>query len=159
MAYSGSTPPSSQITGANRNIQVLRGLTTNRSLLSCTSDGLKVDLFSEDDNSGRQRWNIILVNGFNDVYNIIISGGVSSGRRFLSCTADGRVDLYDKDDGSGRQRWQFVGQKKNIPSYYQIKVVGGTNPNVVFLSCTADGLKVDLYTKDDGSGRQRWQLQ
>ena len=35
--------------------------------------------------------------------------------------------------------------------------------NMIFpdrlLSCTADGTKVDLFPIDDGSGRQRWDIQ
>ena len=150
----------STITGNKRNLQVLRGLTSNRSLLSCTADGTKVDLWNTDDGSGRQEWNISLVAGYNDVYNIKVAGGTAGGRVFLSCTKDGAtVDLWTSDDGSGRQRWQFVPLSSNIPSYYQIKVVGGVDTGRVFLSCTADGTKVDLWNTDDGSGRQRWQLQ
>jgi hypothetical protein len=90
------------------NIQILRGLINNRSLLSCTGDGTKVDLFPQDDKSGRQRWIFEPVEG--DIYNIIVSGGVTSGRKFLSCTSDGtKVDLFGEDDGSGRQRWQIQG--------------------------------------------------
>jgi hypothetical protein len=148
------------IVGTQRNMQVLRGLSSNRSLLSCTPDGDKVDLWATDDDSGRQEWDITLVAGFNDIYNIKVHGGNSTQRVFLSCTSDGnKVDLWNKDDGSGRQRWQFVPLNSNIPNYYQIKVVGGVEGGRVFLSCTEDGNKVDLWNKDDGSGRQRWQLQ
>ena len=150
----------STIAGNNRNIQVLRGLTTDRSLLSCTPDGTKVDLLNTDDGSGRQQWNITLVAGYTDIYNIKVSGGNSTDRVYLSCTPDGtKVDLYKADDGSGRQRWQFVQLSSNIPDYYNIKVVGGVNSGRVYLSCTPDGTKVDLLNTDDGSGRQRWQLQ
>jgi hypothetical protein len=48
------------IVGNNRNIQVLRGLSSNRSLLICNSDGFKVDLWNTDDYSGRQEWDIML---------------------------------------------------------------------------------------------------
>jgi len=37
----------------------------------------------------------------------------------------------------------------------EIRVSGGTNAGEDFLSCTAKGL-VDLYSKNDGSGRQTW---
>ncbi|POZ60231.1 hypothetical protein [Chromobacterium alticapitis] len=150
----------SDLQGKNQNIQVLRGLSSNRSLLSCSSDGKVVDLWSVDDSSGRQQWDIVLVSGYVDVYNIIISGGTTGGRKYLSCTEDGsKVDLWEVDDGSGRQRWNFVPLNSNIPSYFNIKVVGGVNSGRVYLSCTADGAKVDLWATDDGSGRQRWQRQ
>ena len=139
---------------------MLRGLSSDRSLLSCTPDGVKVDLFNTDDGSGRQKWDITPVDGYNDVYNIKVSAGNSTDRVFLSCTGDGvKVDLFNTDDGSGRQRWQFVPLSSNIPSYFQIKVVGGVDGGRVYLSCTGDGTKVDLWNPDDGSGRQRWQLQ
>lgn len=142
------------------NFQVLRGLSSNRSLLSCTSAG-KVDLFSTDDGSGRQRWYIVPVTGFPEVYNIKVQGGTDPGKTFLSCTADGeKVDLFSHDDGSGRQRWRFVAVSGSpICSYHNILVVGGVNNGRIYLSCTADGTKVDLIKEDDGSGRQRWQTQ
>lgn len=40
------------------NVQIVRGLETNRDLLSCKYDGTAVDLWSYDDGSGRQRWKI-----------------------------------------------------------------------------------------------------
>lgn len=148
------------ITGKQRNLQVLRGLASNRSLMSCPPDGSKVDLWIVDDGTGRQEWNIAPVAGFTDVFNIKVSGGNSTDRVFLSCGGDGvTVDLWNVDDGSGRQRWQFIPISSNIPSYYQIKVVGGVEGGRVFLSCSPDGTRVDLWTEDDGSGRQRWQLQ
>jgi hypothetical protein len=145
------------------NMQVLRGLTSSRSLLSCTGDGTKVDLWSKDDGSGRQRWTFvpIKVQGEEEVYNIIVESGLSSNRKYLSCTSDGtKVDLWSKDDGSGRQRWEiFPVQNSPTPDTYIIKVCEGVATDRRYLSCTADGGKVDLYSKDDGSGRQRWQIQ
>ena len=38
---------------------------------------------------------------------------------------------------------------------YPIKIFGGTNSGETFLSTTAAG-QVDLFHRDDGSGRQRW---
>ncbi|WP_279290193.1 hypothetical protein [Clostridium cibarium] len=35
------------------NVQILRGLQTNRSLLSCTADGSEINLWSIDDGMGR----------------------------------------------------------------------------------------------------------
>lgn len=43
---------------------------------------------------------------------------------------------------------------------YNIQVdFRGTNAGKIFLSCTKDGSIVDLYDKDDASGRQRWVLE
>lgn len=142
------------------NLQVLRGLTGNRSLLSCNGDGTTVDLWTNDDGSGRQEWNFVQVAG-TELYNIIVNGGVTSDRRYLSCTADGMVvDLWTSDDGSGRQRWRLI-SVDNSPTCntYLIRVSEGVSSDRRDLSCTADGGKVDLWTTDDGSGRQRWQIQ
>ncbi len=141
------------------NIQILRGLTGNRSLLSCTSDGVKVDLWSRDDGSGHQQWDIIQIG--DNVYNIKVHAGVTTARVFLSCTNNGFiVDLYDRVDESGRQKWQLIPvQNSPTPNTFLIKVLSGVITNRVYLSCTSDSLKVDLFDRDDGSGRQRWQIQ
>ena len=139
-------------------LQVLRGLSTNNSLLSCNSGG-GVDLFNQDDGSGRQKWQLQLLN--DKVFNIIVSGGTNPDKKYLSCAADGnRVDLYSQDDGSGRQKWLFKAVPTNplIPAYYQISPFAGV-AGIKYLSCAVDGSVVDLFNQDDGSGRQRWQLQ
>lgn len=145
------------------NLQVLRGLSTNRSLLSCQASGGVVDLWYEDDASGRQRWVMNPVEGAPaNVYNFTVYGGTNPGELYLSVASDGSsVDLAGSDDGSGRQRWTLIEIENeygtvDIPSYYQIKPL--SNPNS-YLSCTADGTVVDLWGSDDGSGRQRWQIQ
>jgi hypothetical protein len=82
---------------------------------------------------------------------VLFAGGVSGS------TA---VTLVGSDDGSGRQMWAFVpvyGGSLTVPSYYNIEVRGG-GAQGPYLSVTADGATVNLYTKDDGSGRQRWVL-
>jgi len=86
------------------NIIVSGGVENSRRYLSCTADGSKVDLWHEDDNSGRQKW------AFNEVgsqlYQITVAAGVEGNRRYLSCTPDGlTVDLWSVDDASGRQQW------------------------------------------------------
>jgi hypothetical protein len=143
------------------NLQILRGLTNNRSLLSCTSNGSNVDLWSLDDSSGRQEWNVKLVEGRADVYNITVEGGVSGNKKYLSTTGNGdNVDLWDKDDGSGRQRWLFVPVKDSPTcNTFNVKVSAGVSGSRLFLSCTGSGDNVDLWSEDDGSGRQRWQVQ
>jgi hypothetical protein len=146
-------------------IQGLRALSTNNSILSSSPDGTDVDLWNVDDLSGRQQWQFAQVVGLPPgVYNIIIKGGVSGSRTFLSSSPDGtNVDLWTEDDRSGRQRWTLKpvrqpGSDLPMPSYYNIQVLGGTVPQRTQLSCSADGKSVDLWT-DDNSGRQRWQVQ
>ena len=130
-------------------------------LLSTTSNGRKVDLYSHDDNSGRQKWVITPID--NCLYHIHISGGTSGGfggEQILSTTGNGRkVDLYSHDDNSGRQKWRI----KLIPgtSLFHIQISGGTNGGFggqQLLSTTSDGTHVDLYSHDDDSGRQKWRI-
>lgn len=143
------------------NLQILRGLDTNRNLLSCTPEEKIVDLFNHDDGSGRQQWEFNLVPGEINVYNIKIVKGASTNRVFLSCTESGdKVDLWDCDDGSGRQRWELIPMIDSpTPNTYLIRIADGVSTNNKLLSCTPNGLKVDLFDHDDGSGRQRWQIQ
>ncbi|WP_211227897.1 hypothetical protein [Spirochaeta cellobiosiphila] len=143
------------------NLQILRGLGTNRSLLSCVEDGTKVDLWSVDDGSGRQRWGIEPIPGKANVYHICVEKGVNNDRRYLSTTIDGsKVDLYGVDDGSGRQQW-VITPVTSCPTPFtcNIAIYAGVNGGRKYLSCTNDGVLVDLWGVDDDSGRQRWQLQ
>lgn len=94
--------------GQNNTFNVL---TTDPSMkkqkfLSCRADGSLVDLYDEDDGSGRQRWSFVPFPGQPDTYYVMIVNGLTTDRRFLSCKPDGSiVDLWNQDDGSGRQRW------------------------------------------------------
>lgn len=79
----------------------------------------------------------------------------------MSAAADGRkVSLAASDDGSGRQRWMVSAvpvASGPIPRYkYQTMLPAGTFREMKYLSTSADGSVVDLYNKDDGSGRQNW---
>lgn len=85
--------------------------------------------------------------------------GTNPGEEYLSSRVNGFVDLFSKDDGSGRQRWYL----SEVPGLrhdhvFNIKIAGGTNLGEEYLSCRRDGF-VDLYSRDDGSGRQQWTLQ
>ncbi|MGJ4901307.1 RICIN domain-containing protein [Bradyrhizobium sp. HKCCYLRH2060] len=90
------------------NIRVQGGTEPKYTYLSCTSDGETVNLIAEDDLSGRQRWRFVPADSpICEYYQIIVVGGTSGGRVYLSCTSDGKqVNLIKDDDGSGRQRWQ-----------------------------------------------------
>lgn len=139
-------------------LRIVRGLTSGRRFLSCTPDGATVDLWNVDDGSGRQRWSLEQIDtGAIPTYHIVVRGGITSDRRYLSCTPDGlKVDLWHEDDGSGRQQWTF---NKIGTQLYQITVAGGIDGDRRYLSCTPDGLTVDLWSADDASGRQQWLLQ
>ncbi len=145
-------------------LRIVQGLISSRCFLSCTPDGATVDLWNVDDGSGRQQWTLEPINTgalFEELagptYHIIVSGGTTNDRRYLSCTPDGlKVDLWYEDDGSGRQQWIF---KEIEPQLYQITVAAGVESDRRYLSCTPDGLTVDLWSVDDASGRQQWLLQ
>ena len=47
--------------------------------------------------------------------------------------------------------------QRSMNGDYNIKIAGGTNPGETYLSCRSNGF-VDLYNKDDDSGRQKWKL-
>lgn len=162
-AWIVSTPRVSTTTNyaANAvNMQILRGLNTDRNLLSCTDDGTVVNLWDKDDGSGRQKWQFTLVKGYSDVYNIRIVNGVYSSRTYLSATPDGdSVNLWNEDDGSGRQRWKLIPVKNSSGcTTYLIKVYDGVWSDRKYLSCSSDGTIINLWPEDDGSGRQIWSI-
>jgi hypothetical protein len=149
-----SSTTNSDFTSNPVNLRVLGGVQTNKTLLSCKNDGTVADLWTEDDGSGRQKWQFIRVNGESNVYNIRVVNGINDNRKYLSANTDGTaVDLWYGDDGSGRQRWKVTPMGNNS---YSIQVYGGVSSNRKYLSTYADGSKVDLWPNDDLSGRQRW---
>jgi hypothetical protein len=91
------------------NIIVLGGVEGVDKYLSANEDGTIVDLWGEDDGSGRQKWEFIPVksDGSGDEgFYIVVMGGVSGGRKYLSVSPDGKkIELSPIDDKSGRQRW------------------------------------------------------
>ena len=96
---------------------------------------------------------------FSGTYNVHVGGGTHAGRTVLSCRPDGHVDLWGRDDNSGRQKW-ILSKVADGPlgGVYNVRVGGGTNADRTVLSCRADG-HVDLWARDDGSGRQKWMLE
>ncbi|KAJ6513379.1 hypothetical protein C8R45DRAFT_1068356 [Mycena sanguinolenta] len=116
------------------------------------------DLWNVDDGTHNQRYRFVPVPGLSNVFNII-----SGCQRYLSCQACGgatTTDLYGLDDGSGRQRWTLK-PVAGVANTYNILVYGGRDASCgVYLStgelCT--DTYVDLWTGDDGSGRQQWTL-
>lgn len=90
-------------------LQILNGLTSDRSYLSCWPGGETVDLWSKIDSSGRQKWQILPIEGEPGLYSLQILNGLSSDRSYLSCWPDGEtVDLWKFVDPSGRQKWQIL---------------------------------------------------
>jgi len=74
--------------------------------MSTNHDGSVVDLWHDDDGSGRQRWKI--TKDKDGYFTITVGGGVSGDRKYLSTTANGdKVDLW-KAVGD-RQKWKLHG--------------------------------------------------
>merc|ERR1711956_134173 len=96
--------------------------------------------------------------GWNTGAPINIQKGVRGNRRFLSTSSNGgKVDLW-RSVGI-RQKWNLVKAGKG---YYHIMLSFGVEGRGLrldnaYLSVTPNGQKVDVYDKDDASGRQRWQ--
>ena len=65
----------------------------------------------------------------------------------------------NNDDGSGLQRWQLT-YVAGTNAVYDITVPCGHALCNQYLSSGQDcgNTGVDLYTQDDGSGRQQWQV-
>ncbi|KAJ7158775.1 hypothetical protein C8R46DRAFT_1110259 [Mycena filopes] len=116
------------------------------------------NLWSVDDTSHNQRYRFVPVPGLTNTFNII-----SGCQYYLSCqtcTGATTTDLYTQDDGSGRQRW-ILKPVAGVANTYNIVVAGGRDASCgTYLStgsaCT--DTYVDLFTSDDGSGRQQWTL-
>ncbi len=148
-------------------LRILDGLTTNRSLLSCGPDGT-VNLWDHDDGSGRQRWVLRALGNSGPqqlpTYAIDVYGGISNANNdSLGVASDQRtVKLLGPGSGSGNQNllWYMMPVSTGSPdqpvSLYNLIPV--TMPDS-FLSCSEDGAVVDIWNEDDGSGRQRWQLE
>lgn len=86
----------------------------------------------------------------------------SNGLLYLSCSdcASRGVEGFHQDDASGRQRW-IIREVRDSPGEYNIMVSGGRawcsdNSDGWYLSAPATGRDVDLWYRDDASGRQRW---
>jgi hypothetical protein len=111
-------------------------------------------IFSADDSSGRQEWEIERdPGGFS---RIRIASGINGDGDFLSSTIDGDlVDLYNVDDKSGRQRWIIEDAAGDLK---HIRVYKGVSGNVRYLSASQDGNHLSLAEADDGSGLQRWRI-
>ncbi|KAF7306264.1 Ricin B-type lectin domain-containing protein [Mycena indigotica] len=121
-------------------------------------DNTLQDLWNNDDGTHNQRYRFVKVPGTTNTFNII-----SGCQLYLSCQSCGgstKPDLYGTDDGSGRQRW-ILTPVSGVANTFTIQVAGGRDASCgVFLSTGAQcgDSYVDLYTSDDGSGRQRWTL-
>ncbi len=142
------------------NFKITKGTSNSFQFVSVPQEGTKVDLWKEDEGSGRQRWQ--LKKRGDGTYNIEIGGGTTGGHKLLSVPEEGdRVDLYTHDDGSGRQRWRIM--KRFWPNMinsvetnpqYNLMIAGGVKGDRRIFSMTQDGQKSELVIENDNSGRQ-----
>jgi hypothetical protein len=72
----------------------------DRAFLSCSADGLRVDLWYRDDGSGRQQWKLEPVgNSDSTIFRLRVADGVPGNRSILQCVDGGAgLILTDRDD-------------------------------------------------------------
>jgi len=115
-----------------------------------------VDLWHTDDNSGHQQWAITAVTG--DAHGRFIICAVKPGNMLSTTEAGHLVALWHQDDASGRQRWAIEPTGMFHPHvHHTIRMTHGVNGKLNTLSVN-NSTKVDLWERDDGSGRQRWSI-
>jgi len=93
-------------TNQGYNILVSGGTDAGETFLSTTAGG-NVDLYSEDDDSGRQRWRFERLNRGRNSYSIRVAGGTNPGETYLSTDGNRLVDLFDRNEANGRQDWML----------------------------------------------------
>lgn len=134
-----------KLTGEKR-IAIVCGVEAGKAYLSTNPEGSWINLWYEDDGSGRQVWKFDPVDNY---YHILISKGVDGNKKYLSKKGKNGVDLWHEDDGSGRQRWKVEALSNGL---YTIRNIEDNS----YLSTYENGEAVNLWHEDDGSGRQRW---
>jgi hypothetical protein len=110
-------------------------------------------LYDKDDNSGRQRWTLES-SPFYGEYRILMKDKCLTFGDILNSSAVASVTLNPASNcGTEYSYWaiQDIGS-----GFIRIKPAKGWYVKPMFLSTSADGSKVDMFTRDDGSGRQRW---
>lgn len=131
--------------------------------LSCAKDGSAINLWHEDDQSGRQQWRLLQWPATDSTEYVIQVGAATAAGTFLSCA--GGYPPTDPVDGYPQglalrpaaigeaQHWTFewIGEGWG----YRIRPVLG----LACLSCNGNpNGEADLWYTDDNSGRQRWIL-
>lgn len=135
-------------------VATLRNRSSGKFLSVQAAPGTKVDAFSKDDGSGRQRWEI-RDSGDGDGSVVLVSAE-SSRRWFVSTPREdlgNYVDLYFEVD-SDRQKWfleDVAGGGKSL------RLKGGRA--VGFLSYREWDSGVDLWTEVGPEGRQSWDVE
>lgn len=128
------------VTGPEFNINVQNGL--SRNLLSV--GGTNVDLWYQDDNSGRQKWIFEFVGV--DVYKIFY---IKSDGTRMYLTSNGGNVFVAQNNNTNNQVW-IIDVNRTPVAEYTIKNKAYNK----FLS--VGGTNVNLWYENDGSGRQVW---
>nr|QOL01295.1 putative extracellular protein TR9_096 [Trebouxia lynnae] len=129
------------------------------SIPNCTV-GDTVDLYSQDDGSGRQQWELVPVAG-NNLYYLLDNGrtGCTSWLSGQPCP-ENRIAAWYTDDSSGRQQWQLSPLGNNI---YTISLPQGRSTCETYLQASTCGVNsavgsglTEFTGSDTGSGFEHW---
>jgi hypothetical protein len=137
--------------GIKFNLQISGGVTSGRTLLSTPASLTLVDLFDKDDNSGRQQW-VLESTPYWENYRILMKdkcltlGDVSNDRAVAPVTLTSASDVNRSET-----YWKIEDIGAGL-----IRIKPASLWKTMYLSTTADGGKVDMFGRDDASGRQRW---
>lgn len=146
-------------------ISVGRAENLNRYLsVTAECDKTTVDLYTYDDESGRQKFRFQRIAGTSDQYKISIAGGRGCTKRFLSSSEDCAAilpDAYLWNDISEVSKiviWRLEAVP-GVKNTFNIINVGRVACDYKFLSCTDNGNNnVPLQPADDLTGYQRWRI-
>jgi len=90
-------------------------------------------------------------------YEIQVSGGVTFNKSILTKESNNESVNLQRSQSPIAQQWQLK-ESSGQNSTFNLLTVDPSLPKNKFLSCKPDGAMVDLYDKDDGSGRQQWSI-
>ena len=141
-----------------KNIQIMRGLSSDRNLLSCNVEGTKVDLYFHPE-GGRQEW---LINPHPNlpktdlIFSIQSNGTVNDGRKWLSTNGNTSTSLSLFADPQDSSYWK-IQPAPDCPLPATFIIQPWKNPTH-FLSVKHDGTLVDIYNQNEMVGRQWWTI-
>ncbi|KAL3150709.1 hypothetical protein ABBQ32_000496 [Trebouxia sp. C0010 RCD-2024] len=157
------TQSSDLAAGTTYNIQSKGRLGSCWSYLSIPKcgDGDTADLYTKDDGSGRQQWQLVSAGG-NNLFYLVLKNGRSGCTNWLSgqpCP-ENRVSAWYTDDSSGRQKWLLSPLGDHT---YTISLPQGRSSCGAYLSSSgcnnnaATGCGFTSFVgSDSGSGFERW---
>lgn len=90
------------------------------------------------------------------LYSVKIYAGTNPGKDYLYSTYTGDVQLVGSVVNDAA-KWRFESLNDNGNSFFNIRPNGNVENDETYLSTNYNG-GVDMYSSDDGSGRQKWHL-